>query len=141
VRRERISGTTGRSGDGRVIPRKLRADIRESTGVRYRMTSVRRIIKRLGMSPKVPQQVHTSKPDIDTIRRWQRSAKRRISRLKRQGFVTAVMDGPVFVSTPSKGRKYWSPVGEPVTVPHGGRRSGRVAYGAMTAGGRRFFRT
>jgi len=105
VRRERISGTTGRSGDGRVIPRKLRADIRESTGVRYHMTSVRRIIKRLGMSPKVSQQVHTSKPDIDTIRRWQRSAKRRISRLKRGGFVTAVMDESVFVSTPSKGRK------------------------------------
>jgi len=130
-----------KSKDGRVIPRRLRADIRESTGVRYHITSVRRIIKRLGMSPKVSQMVHTSKPDIDTIRRWQRSAKRRISRLKREGFVTAVMDESIFVSTPSKGRKYWSPVGEPVTVPYDGRRPRTVAYGAMTADGRKFFRT
>jgi len=141
VRRERISRMIKKSKDGRVIPRKLRADIRESTGVLYHMTSVRRILRKLDMSPKVSQQVHTSKPDIDTIRRWQRSAKRRISRLKREGFVTAVMDESVFVSTPSKGRKYWSPVGEPVTVPYDGRRPRTVAYGAMTADGRRFFRT
>jgi len=98
-------------------------------------------MKRLDMSPKVSQLVHTSKPDIDTIRRWQRSAKRRIPRLKREGFVTAVMDESVFVSTPSKGRRYRSPVGEPVTVPYDGRRSGTAACGAITADGRKFFRT
>jgi len=141
VRRERISGIIRRSGDGRVISRKLRADIRESTGVRYHITSVMRIMKRLDMSPKVSQQVYTSKLDIDTIRRWQRSAKRRISRLKREGFVTAVMDESIFVSTLSKGRRYRSPVGAPVTVPHDGRQFRRVAYGAITADGRRFFRT
>jgi len=141
VRRERISRIIKRNKDGRVIPRRLRADIRESTGVLYHMASVRRIMKTLDMSPRVSQQVHTSRPDIDTIRRWQRSAKRRISRLKREGFVTAVMDESIFVSTPSKGRKYWSPVGEPVTVPYDGRRPKTAACGAMTADGRRFFRT
>jgi len=70
VRRERISRMIKKSKDGRVIPRRLRADIRESTGVLYHMTSIRRIIRRLGMSPKVSQQVHTSKPDTETIRRW-----------------------------------------------------------------------
>jgi len=141
VRRERISRIIKKNGDGRIIPRKLCADIRRRTGVRYHITSVRRIMKTLKMSPKVPQLVHTSKPDIESIREWQRGAKRRISRLKREGFVTAVMDESIFVSTPSKGRKYWSPVGEPVTVPYDGRRFRTVAYGAITADGRRFFRT
>jgi len=141
VRRETISRIIKKNRGGRIIPRKLRADIRKRTGIRYHMTPVRGIMKTLKMSPKVSQLVHTSKPDMETIRRWQSNAKRQISRLKQEGFVTAIMDESVFVNTPSKGRKYWSPIGEPVTVPCDGRRPRTVAYGAMTADGRRFFRT
>jgi len=83
----------------------------------------------------------TSKQDTETIRRWQGNAKRQISRLKRQGFATVILDESVFVNAPSKGCRYRSPVGEPVTVPYDGRRPRTAAYGAMTTDGRKFFRT
>ena len=39
------------------------------------------------------------------------------------------------------GRKYWSPVGSPVTVPHTGGHKQIVVYGSIARDGRRFFRT
>jgi len=50
---ERIAGIIGEAEDGVTAPKRLRADIRERTGVLYRTVSVRRMMRGLGMSPKV----------------------------------------------------------------------------------------
>ena len=93
------------------------------------------------MSPKTPELVHRSKADEETIRRWQRNAKRQISRLEREGFTTVIQDESIFVDAPIVGRKYWSAVGTPITVTYRGNRRRTVAYGAIATDGRRFFRT
>jgi len=141
VEQKRIAKIVGESEDGIVTPKKLRSDIHEKTGVWYHPVSVRRLMRNLKMSPKVPELVHTSRPDTETIRRWQRSTKRQISRLKRQGFATVILDESIFVDSPTVGRKYWSGIGEPITVPYRGSRRRTVAYGAISTDGRRFFRT
>ena len=127
--------------DCKTTPRKLREDIHKMFGTRYHITSVRRILHELGMSAKTAQRVHASKADIEEIRRWQRNAKERISRLEEKGFATAIQDEALFTYDPVTGRKYWSPTGEPLALPYNGLHQKVVVYGAIATDGRRFFRT
>ena len=137
---EKIAGLV--AGIGSITtPRQLKEDIRGRLNVTYHITSVRRIMRYLGMSAKFPQRVHENKARQEEIRRWQRGAKRRISRLKRQGFATVILDESFFIHDPATGRKYWSPRGEPIAMEYNGRHRKVVVYGAIATDGRRFFRT
>jgi len=49
----------------------------------YHLVSVRRIIGRLSMPPRTPGLAHGNGAGEDTMRRWQHSAKKQISRMKR----------------------------------------------------------
>ncbi len=126
---------------GTAAPERLRDDIRRTLGAAYHVTSVRRIMGNIGLSPKAPQRVHASKAGLDWTRGWQKSARRKISRLEGQGFATAMPGGAVYIRDQVTGRKYWSPRGGRIVVGHDGNRRKAVAYGALAAGGRRHFRT
>ncbi len=141
VKPEIISEIIDDAHDGVITPRILAVEIRDRTGVQYHPSSARRLMREQNMSPKTPELVHKSKADVDTIRRWQRNAKRHISRLEREGFTTVIQDESIFVDAPIVGRKYWSAVGTPITVTYRGNRRRTVAYGAIATDGRRFFRT
>ena len=93
------------------------------------------------MSAKTAQRVHTSKADIEEIRRWQRNTKELISRLEKKGFATVIQDESFFTYDPVTGRKYWSPTGKPLVLPYNGLYQKVVVYGAIATDGRRFFRT
>ncbi len=138
---ERITKIIKSAEDGIITPKKLRSDIHEKTGMWYYIVSVRREMNKRNMSPKTPELVHRNKADAYTVRRWQYSAKRQISRLKKEGFVTVIQDESIFVNDPVVGRKYWSAVGVPIRVPYKGSHRRTVAYGAIATDGRRFFRT
>ncbi len=127
--------------DGILTPKKFRLDIHDETGVWYHHTHVRRLMREQNMSPKTPELVHRNKADEQTIRRWQCNAKRQISRLKKEGFAIVIQDESIFVNDPVVGRKYWSAVGVPITIPYNGSHRRIVAYGAIATDGRRFFRT
>ena len=75
--------TAGR--DDIATPRMLKNAIRERHGVEYRITNVRKIMRRLGMSVKTSQAVHAGRAEIEEIREWQRDTKRRIAYLKSRG--------------------------------------------------------
>ena len=75
---------------------------------RYYITSILRILHKLGMSVKTAQRVHTSKADIKEIRQWQRNANGHISRLEKKGFAIVIQDESLFTYDPVSGRKYWS---------------------------------
>lgn len=66
---------------GIITPMQLREDVRKKYGVKYHITSARRIMHRLGMSAKTVRRVHVRRAGVGEIRKWQRNAKRRISRL------------------------------------------------------------
>ena len=50
-------------------------------------------------------------------------------------------DEAFFIHDVKSGRKYWSPVGVPITVPYTGSHKRITAYGSITMDGRQFFRT
>ena len=124
-----------------TTPKKLREDIQRTLDVTYHITSVRRIPRRLDMSSMTVQLVRTNKADEEEIRKWQTYARKRISRPKTDGFLTAIQDEVFFIRDPATGRKYWPPRGEPIIMPYGGLHKKVVAYGAMATDGWRFFRT
>jgi len=139
---KRIEKILQYDNNGITAPKKLCCHIRNKLRVTYHMTPVRRILmNRLDMSAKTPQLVRTNKADEEGIRAWQLYAKRRISRLKRDGFLTVMQDEAFFIHDPAAGKKYRSPKGEPIVMQYNGRHSKAVAYGATAADGRRLFRT
>ena len=124
-----------------VTPKEMRQEIHGVTGVRYDIGTIRRRLHSLGMSAKTLQAVHVRKPNIWKIRSWQRRTKEVISRLKRQGYTIAIQDESIFTFDPTRQKKYWSPVGVPVITGYDGSHKKAIVYGALTADGRRFFRT
>ena len=124
-----------------ITPKRLKSDIQTSLGIKYHITSVRRIMNRIGLSAKTVRRVHVNRASIEEIKRWQHNATRRISRLESKGFVTVVFDEAIFIDDPASGVKYWSPEGESIVTTYKGRHGRVVAYGAIATDGRQFFRT
>ncbi len=129
------------NSSGIITPKRLKSDIQKRFKVKYHITSIRKIMHKLGMSAKTAQRIHISRAEIDKIKRWQHNAKRRISRLELKGFTTVVFDESIFIDDPASGAKYWSPKGEPITTTYKGRHGRVVAYGSIATDGRQFFRT
>ena len=128
------------SGRNMLTPQKLRDRIRKKANYGYSMRSVRKILRRLGFSPKRSVTEYSSAADADAVRRWQADAAGTIRRAKRRGFAVVVQDESIFVRTGIDGRKLWSPVGDPVTVSRHGRRDRVVVFGALAGDGTRLMR-
>ena len=128
-------------GRNAVTPKELRREIYDVTGTKYDIGTIRRRLHSLDMSAKTLQVVHARKPNIWKIRSWQRRTKETVSRLRRQGYTIAVQDESIFMFDPRRQKKYWSPVGAPVITEYSGSHRKTIVYGALTADGRRFFRT
>ena len=124
-----------------TTPKILCEDIHKKYGVRYHMTSIRRIMRCCNMSAKTSRRVHVNRAEMHDIQRWQRNAKRRISRLIKDGFTVLIQDESIFTHDPVTGVKYWSLKGERVIVGYNGRHRKSIVYGAITTDGRRLFRT
>ena len=104
-----------------TTPKKLLHYIQDKLNVTYDISTVRKIMNRIGMSPKTAQLVHENKAETKEIRRWQRNAKRLVSRLQGRGFATVIEDESFFIHDPKTGRKYRSPKWEPVILRCNGR--------------------
>ena len=140
VKAEKIAEILSKT-DNITTPKQLREDIRKKYGVKYHMIHVRKTMHKFGMSAKIAKSVHINRAEIQKIRKWQRNAKRRISRLKSKGFATIVFDEAIFIDDPVKGVKYWSPKGESIVTTYRGRHDKIVACGSIATDGRQFFRT
>jgi len=66
--------------------------------------------------------------------------KKRIPRLKKRGFVIAMLDEAFFVRDVKAGRKYWSPVAKRIFLPYTGRHESLAIYGTITTKGDQLFR-
>ena len=126
--------------DNITTPKKLRREIHETPGVKYHITNVRKIMRKLGLSGKTIRRVHIRRPEMEEIRRWQRNATARIPRLESKGFATVIFDEAIFMDDPKAGAKYRSPRGLPIVTTYKGRHGRSVAYGALATDGRQFIR-
>ena len=135
---DRIISDAGRS---RITPVRLQQAIREKTGRKLHITYVRKIMRRDVLSPKASQKIHIRRASSKAVRNWQYGIKKWISRMENEGFVVLMEGEAFFIHDATAGRKYWSPVGSPVTVPYTGSHRKVTVYGSVARDGRQLFRT
>ena len=138
---EAMDGVLGKVDRFKTTPAELQQVIHKETGTKMHRTNVRKIMQKYGLSPKGSQRVHINRATKAAVKSWQYRLKKRISRLEKDGFVIAMEDEASFIHDVKSGRKYWSPVGVPITVPYTGSHKRITAYGSITMDGRQFFRT
>jgi len=129
------------AGRAKTTPAELRQKIWQETGILHHITYVRKLMYRAGLSVKTATLVHASRAGSRAVNSWRHRTKMRIARLKRAGFAIAAMDESFFIHNDSAGRKYWSPIGVPVRIPHAGGRRRLTVFDAVTDDGRQLFRT
>ena len=138
---EAMDGVLGKVDRFKTTPAELQQVIHKETGTKMHRINVRKIMQKYGLSPKGSQRVHINRATKAAVKSWQYRLKKRISRLEKDGFVIAMEDEAFFIHDVKSGRKYWSPVGVPITVPYTGSHKRITAYGSITMDGRQFFRT
>ncbi len=121
-------------------PIMLQQSIFYSTGVKFHITHVRKIMHQYGMSAKTAQKYHINHASVSAVRSWQQRIKKRISRLKTDGFTIAMLDEAFFIRDGKTGRKYWSPVAKRIFLPYTGRHESLAVYGTITTNGSQLFR-
>ena len=124
----------------RCTPMELQKIIREDTGTRLYITNVRKAMRRHGLTPKIPQKIHTNRADKEAVRDWQYRFDKRVSRLEGDGFTIVDEDEAFFVHDVISGSKYWSPRGERIVVPYTESHRRIVVYGAIAKDSRQLFR-
>ena len=131
----------GKASQGRCTPKELQELVRTETNARLHITSIRRIMRGYGLTPKIPQKVHINRANKRAVQNWQYRFGKRVSRLEEEGFTIVDVDEAFFVHDTVSGRKYWSPRGERIVVPYTGGHQKIAVYGAIAKDGRQFFRT
>ena len=129
----------GKASQGRCTPKELQELVRTETNTRLHTTSIRRIMRGYGLTPKIPQKIHINRANKRAVQNWQYRFGKRVSRLEKEGFT--IVDEAFFVHDTASGRKYWSPRGERIVVPYTGSHQKIAVYGAIAKDGRQLFRT
>ena len=130
-----------KASQGRCTPKELQELVRTETNIRLHITSIRRIMRGYGLTPKIPQKAHISRANKRAIQNWQYRFGKRVSRLEEEGFTIVDEDEAFFVHDTVSGRKYWFPQGERIVVPYTGSHQRIVVYSAIAKDGRQLFRT
>ena len=141
VPRTTMDRIIGKASQGRCTPKELQELVRTETNARLHITSIRRIMRGYGLTPKIPQKVHINRANKGAVQNWQYRFGKRVSRLEEEGFTIVDVDEAFFVHDTVSGRKYWSPRGERIVVPYTGSHQKIVVYGAIAKDGRQLFRT
>ena len=121
-------------------PVMLQQTIFHSTGVKFHITHIRKIMHSYGMSAKTTQKYHINHASVSAVKSWQQRIKKRISRLKKNGFTIAMEDEAFFVRDTKTGKKYWSLVAKRIFLPYTGNHESLAVYGTITENGNQLFR-
>ena len=97
-----------------IFPKQLVRQIKKDTGVLYTESGIRDILHRHNFTPKVPDATHKNKATNEEVEEWQKSLKRWISCVKRDGFELYVMDETILLHDYVPKRGPWSPKGQKV---------------------------
>lgn len=140
ISKKRIDSIMSKAMLTLFTPIMLQQSIFYSTGVKFHITHVRKIMHQYGMSAKSAQKYHINHASVSAVRSWQQRIKKRISRLKIDGFTIAMLDEVFFIRDGKTGRKYWSPVAKRIFLPYTGRHESLAVYGTITINGSQLFR-
>ena len=115
-----------------IFPKQLVRQIKKDTGVKYTESGIRDMLHRYNFTPKVPDSTHKNKAACEEIEEWQKSLKRWISCLKRDGFELYVQDETILMHDYVTKRGPWSPVGQKILRVYFGDHQRRIIYGAIS---------
>jgi len=121
-------------------PVMLQQTIFHSTGVKFHINHIRKVMHQYGMSAKTAQKYHINRASIAAVRSWQQRIKKRISHLEKDGFTIAMTDEAFFIRDVKAGRKYWSLISKRIFLPYTGRHESLAVYGTITIHGDQLFR-
>ena len=107
---------------------------------KFHITYVKKIMHQYGMSVKIAQKYHINHTSAASVCNWQQYMKKRISRLKKNGFTIAMLDEAFFVRDVKSGHKYWSLVAKRIFLPYVGKHENFAACRTMLENGNQMFR-
>lgn len=123
-----------------LLPEEFGRAIEERTGASYSMGYLYVLLAALGLSPKSITMHHASRATRRTIQQWQRRTKKRLARLKRQGYAAVIIDEAFVVHNTYNGRKYWALVGRRIYNLYTGSHKTVAVQGGASEDGRQLFR-
>ena len=123
-----------------ATPVSVQQRIADVTGEKFHITYVKKIMHQYGMSAKTAQKYHINHASAASVCNWQQYMKKRISRLKKNGFTITMLDEAFFVRDVKAGCKYWSLVAKRIFLPYVGKHENFAVYGTMLENGNQMFR-
>ena len=139
--RDRVNRIISKLADMYTTPERLREELYNRTGVRFSLGHVRRLMRKHGVSSKVPTLVHVNRESRRAVMMWQRRAGKRISRLKRAGYTVLVQDEAFFVWDTVKGKKLWTWTHRRIFMQYTGSHQRIAVFGALAENGAQMFRS
>ena len=97
-----------------IFPKQLVRQIKKGTGVSYTESGVRAMLRSHNFTPKVPNSTHKNKASNEKIEEWQKSLKRWILCVKRNGFELYIQDETMLLQDHVPKRGPWSRRGQKV---------------------------
>ena len=125
----------------KVLPERVREIIHEKTGTWYNPDYVRELMRKYGMSSKVPSNVHVNHASQEEVYDWQGRMPDTISSLIVAGFLLFQLDEAFFIHDTKWGRKYWCKIGKRIYGTYTGSHKMIAAFGAIGQQGRKMVLT
>ena len=115
-----------------IFPKQLVRRIKKDAGVSHTESRIRDMLRRHNLAPKVPDSTYKNKATNKKIEEWQKSLKRWVSCVKRDGFELYIQDEIMLLQDHVSKRSPWSPGGQRVFQIYFGDYQRRVIYGAIS---------
>ena len=94
-----------------IFPKQLVCQIKKDTGVSYTESGMRDMLHRHNLAPKMPNFTHKNKATAIEVKLWQKSLKRCVLCVKRDGFDLYVMDETILLHDYAPKHGPWPPKG------------------------------
>lgn len=118
----------------------LRDAIHRETGAKFHESYVRRTLRRLDFTSKLPDTVHAEAASDEECDRWYRTTMKRIRRWRRRGFAICIQDEAIISMFGKARRRRWTPRGTKLRMYYTGRRDKKILYGVQFDDGSQIFR-
>ncbi len=123
-----------------TTPQLTMQKISEDFGCKYAEAYVRALLREHGYLPKTAQKIHVRAASRKKVRKWKRRILPMIKEYEEAGYTVFVMDESHFIYDSKTGKKYWSPIGEPLYMSTNGAHQKITMFGAISTNGKQFFR-
>lgn len=125
---------------GDLTTASLQDALHRKTGTRFHESYVRKLLRKIDFTSKLPDMVHAKAASDDECETWYHRTIRRINYYLRRGFVGGIEDEAI-ISMIAKGRRRrWGPRNVKLRLVTTGSRKKKIGYLTIFGDGKHFFR-